>query len=60
MDVEGNCVGDSKSGLTLGDRVTRLCVHGGKQTWGQDCVRPTKVGNAVMAGIGSRQNPQTP
>ncbi len=23
-------------------------------------VRPTKVGNAIMAGIGSRQNPHTP
>ncbi len=24
------------------------------------CVRPTKVGNAIMTGIGSRQNPHTP
>jgi hypothetical protein len=23
-------------------------------------VRPTKVGNAIMTGIGSRQNPYTP
>ncbi len=23
-------------------------------------VRPTKVGNAIMTGIGSRQNPHTP
>jgi hypothetical protein len=23
-------------------------------------VRPTKVGNAIMTGIGSRQNPNTP
>ena len=25
-----------------------------------DSVRPTKVGNAIMTGIGSRQNPPTP
>jgi hypothetical protein len=26
----------------------------------QGCVRPTKIGNTVMAGIGSRQNNKTP
>jgi len=26
----------------------------------QGCVRPTKIGNAVMAGIGTRQNHKTP
>jgi hypothetical protein len=26
----------------------------------QGCVRPTKVGNAVMVGIGYRQNHKTP
>ena len=38
-----------------------LCVLAlGKLDNGDVFVRPTKVGNAIMTGFGSRQNPHTP